>query len=192
MRPRAAVTPGDHPRSRGVYVKNGGERPVGQGSSPLARGLRRAHYRCRSHRRIIPARAGFTDSLSLGLGLAWDHPRSRGVYLRLPREEGSRPGSSPLARGLQTILSKGYPAPRIIPARAGFTLECRRGRGTPSDHPRSRGVYYAYDPRHIYPDGSSPLARGLRIGRVGPGLGRRIIPARAGFTQNDFRCTNNG
>ena len=70
----------------------------------------------------------------------------------------------------------------IIPARAGFT-GCRPGRFRPApDHPRSRRVYqFSYS----NPDGnlgSSPLARGLqRLGRR-PGKGRRIIPARAGFT----------
>ena len=51
-------------------------------------------------------------------------------------------GSSPLARGLHMRLEKGTVADRIIPARAGFTLNTRI-----IEH-------YWY--------GSSPLARGLR------------------------------
>ena len=51
-----------------------------------------------------------------------------------------------------------------------------------TDHPRSRGVYYADTPQIETMGGSSPLARGLPtipravVGRTG------IIPARAGFT----------
>ena len=94
-----------------------------------------------------------------------------------------RPGSSPLARGLQRRAPRGYLQARIIPARAGFTGP-RRGRGTPpADHPRSRGVYTAPVLQVSRADGSSPLARGLH-GAGPPGLaGRRIIPARAGFTR---------
>ena len=70
----------DHPRSRGVYCSrsSSGIRPAG--SSPLARGLRRACEEEAAHMRIIPARAGFTwndDGTPVG---GSDHPRSRGVY----------------------------------------------------------------------------------------------------------------
>ena len=71
---------------------------------------------------------------------------------------------------------------RIIPARAGFTRTPRRPCGPRKDHPRSRGVYDPAIRRAQSPEGSSPLARGLRAGRsVLPGR-MRIIPARAGFT----------
>ena len=53
----------------------------------------------------------------------------------------------------------------------------------PSDHPRSRGVYYCQAP-DIDPDlGSSPLARGLREAEARQRGVLRIIPARAGFTR---------
>ena len=71
---------------------------------------------------------------------------------------------------------------RIIPARAGFTRSrsptCRR-RG---DHPRSRGVYRRMTEPSPSLTGSSPLARGLLRPACKPQAGRRIIPARAGFT----------
>ena len=55
-----APAPADHPRSRGVYCDDSSlARPLG-GSSPLARGLRRASRRRGAMTRIIPARAGFT------------------------------------------------------------------------------------------------------------------------------------
>ena len=50
----------DHPRSRGVYPKQGVSRHADGGSSPLARGLRLLSVSLGCGGRIIPARAGFT------------------------------------------------------------------------------------------------------------------------------------
>ena len=111
-----------------------------------------------------------------------DHPRSRGVYLRMKRQLGPESGSSPLARGLHPLVDGEVMGRRIIPARAGFTRRDPRRGLAPRDHPRSRGVY----PTTTRPDcsapGSSPLARGLpaELGRQTAYGG--IIPARAGFT----------
>ena len=70
----------DHPRSRGVYLVFIGV-PFGWcGSSPLARGL---PCSCRARavsEGIIPARAGFTSTMSPPMRASRDHPRSRGVY----------------------------------------------------------------------------------------------------------------
>ena len=54
------VDAGDHPRSRGVYQPTGLSDLCGEGSSPLARGLRAAPQVGEGERGIIPARAGFT------------------------------------------------------------------------------------------------------------------------------------
>ena len=59
-RVRRDVGDEDHPRSRGVYSNCGISTRTSLGSSPLARGLRRRGHHLRVHRRIIPARAGFT------------------------------------------------------------------------------------------------------------------------------------
>ena len=91
-------------------------------------------------------------------------------------------GSSPLARGLQSVLLVTARCARIIPARAGFTGRRGRRRRTCRDHPRSRGVYNLVENRATRPGGSSPLARGLRERRDRPVDQDRIIPARAGFT----------
>ena len=116
-----------------------------------------------------------------------DHPRSRGVYRSRRPPRARAWGSSPLARGLQTMLSKAYPAPRIIPARAGFTSWPPWSTHCPRDHPRSRGVYLRFPSERARLEGSSPLARGLPS--VAPAgvddLG--IIPARAGFTEGPPR-----
>ena len=50
------------------------------------------------------------------------------------------------------------------------------------DHPRSRGVYVFLEIPGKGHFGSSPLARGLRVGRGDHVVQSRIIPARAGFT----------
>ena len=50
------------------------------------------------------------------------------------------------------------------------------------DHPRSRGVYENLTLEGVLDAGSSPLARGLRLGGLFLPALWRIIPARAGFT----------
>ena len=81
---------------------------------------------------------------------------------------------------------------RIIPARAGFTKTSIPSQCAAADHPRSRGVYYNEIGHETIDQGSSPLARGLRLpGPHGPGEGR-IIPARAGFTALGARDPGDG
>ena len=131
----------DHPRSRGVYGPR--RRPRGRkyGSSPLARGLRIVPGKYSARDRIIPARAGFTTRPAACRWISLDHPRSRGVYVRVTRAVLGDAGSSPLARGLRQLHGCRQSRGRIIPARAGFT---RGGDGHgphAGDHPRSRGVY---------------------------------------------------
>jgi len=120
--------------------------------------------------------------VSIRWGGRGDHPRSRGVYLTANPSIQGHPGSSPLARGLPDVEALGLDEPRIIPARAGFT-PTRPCRGKPTgDHPRSRGVYRMRVSGTTIAEGSSPLARGLPVGRTPRQQHRGIIPARAGFT----------
>ena len=179
----------DHPRSRGVYGPTALGEKVSVGSSPLARGLRvHLHNRVR-HRRIIPARAGFTGDHAPAVVVVLDHPRSRGVYIG---EDGSSPksgGSSPLARGLLENVMDAVRSRRIIPARAGFTRRHRHRQGVIADHPRSRGVYATSGLPAANPYGSSPLARGLPAVVDSLPESARIIPARAGFTRTIVRLT---
>ena len=179
---RSTRDPWDHPRSRGVYntVYRDGIKKAG--SSPLARGLRVRVGGRRRRARIIPARAGFTSQRCLPGSRRQDHPRSRGVYGRSTRTRASWDGSSPLARGLLHRRSHHWERGRIIPARAGFTPGERRGPGSATDHPRSRGVYGPRAMTCAAPGGSSPLARGLPDISGGPPGVAGIIPARAGFT----------
>ena len=159
--PRLREGHADHPRSRGVYVREGGWVNVMGGSSPLARGLHPGSEGVDERVGIIPARAGFTRRPTHMSGRARDHPRSRGVY---PGSRPARPrrrGSSPLARGLRRERLVVEVLGGIIPARAGFTRSLRASRRPSRDHPRSRGVYAIVDNPCGAPGG--------------------IIPARAGF-----------
>ena len=138
--------------------------------------------------RIIPARAGFTARTPATPGSARDHPRSRGVYANIDVEALAAAGSSPLARGLHGDSEHGGYDERIIPARAGFTRQRSARPVGCRDHPRSRGVYHTIQTRTHEIRGSSPLARGLRRSPFSWTCGRRIIPARAGFTSTSPRA----
>ena len=156
------------------------------GSSPLARGLRRQTRLGPDPRRIIPARAGFTAFKGFLDWIAPDHPRSRGVYMIASSTPIRIRGSSPLARGLRQAAGFDQHDLGIIPARAGFTRVLDERRRRRPDHPRSRGVYWSTRPFPGAIVGSSPLARGLRRPSHGSRGMRRIIPARAGFTNYDL------
>ena len=164
------------------------------GSSPLARGLPARGGHRPSPRRIIPARAGFTQPLSEWPQSPRDHPRSRGVYYSVWGPGTEVTGSSPLARGLLTLKVRSAVLAGIIPARAGFTRALGTRLRTLRDHPRSRGVYHSPDGALNVFEGSSPLARGLlSISNQKKGKSR-IIPARAGFTVRitSARCPQMG
>ena len=93
-----------------------------------------------------------------------------------------RPGSSPLARGLRRRQPADHRDRRIIPARAGFTVNVVAVASAAADHPRSRGVYSAAREWLGWGFGSSPLARGLLCQLAALIISHGIIPARAGFT----------
>ena len=173
----------DHPRSRGVYVVSPHKTFKRRGSSPLARGLRQGRVGTGDEGGIIPARAGFTPHPRHRRPPRPDHPRSRGVYRSASGSPRTSWGSSPLARGLLTSDRADAVLRRIIPARAGFTTSRPRRPGRKRDHPRSRGVYGRVTSRVTSRWGSSPLARGLPVSGSGGRSGARIIPARAGFTE---------
>ena len=118
------------------------------------------------YRRIIPARAGFTRTAPAWWSSVGDHPRSRGVYRSAIDVRGDLRGSSPLARGLRVHHVLVCCSARIIPARAGFTLDHFQSPPPLTDHPRSRGVYDGLPASIRAECGSSPLARGLLRSRV--------------------------
>ena len=178
----AVAASGDHPRSRGVYNTTALTFTVPEGSSPLARGLPADGHPVEPDAGIIPARAGFTNSIAREQEDEQDHPRSRGVYGGRRRPAAPTCGSSPLARGLPRRSDPDRSGRRIIPARAGFTRPRRPPQPGRPDHPRSRGVYSPGPWAPASSRGSSPLARGLPCGSDEAGDDAGIIPARAGFT----------
>ena len=173
----------DHPRSRGVYPVSQARWVAIFGSSPLARGLQAGYEVTEDRSGIIPARAGFTVTVTQAPDAARDHPRSRGVYVDDLLVQKIPVGSSPLARGLRVRNVLNLPRERIIPARAGFTTTSRHSYCSHWDHPRSRGVYRFRRNDRCPATGSSPLARGLRDEMSQLREAARIIPARAGFTE---------
>ena len=133
---------------------------------------------------IIPARAGFTREIAVDSGGGQDHPRSRGVYPPSGASAAPPPGSSPLARGLRDRGRLGGRRDRIIPARAGFTCPAGRASSVPTDHPRSRGVYWTPATVESPVSGSSPLARGLRA----PSSPTPVLPADHPRSRGVYAC----
>ena len=72
---------------------------------------------------LIPARAGNTLAVALIQGAKGAHPRSRGEHGRSAAYRGSRPGSSPLARGTLALPGVLSTLKGLIPARAGNTTK---------------------------------------------------------------------
>jgi len=152
--------------------------------------------------RLIPARAGSTSFCSWAPTRTPAHPRSRGEHDLVTHGSPGHAGSSPLARGAHAQLRNtttslgliparaGAPrrlpgrgrARRLIPARAGSTASRTGCSWWRTAHPRSRGEHSGVAARRQSHMGSSPLARGAPRYGSNTGLGRRLIPARAGST----------
>ena len=110
------------------------------------------------------------------------HPRSRGEHVPLIEPPVRVSGSSPLARGtLHSNLHRHFGV-RLIPARAGNTLQLGHASEAQTAHPRSRGEHPAAWSCVGGADGSSPLARGTHAPHTAPDPAARLIPARAGNT----------
>ena len=139
------------------------------------------HY---ERNRIIPARAGPTSSGCQRTTAVPDHPRSCGANIRELTTKQAVEGSSPLVRGQLTISRTRWLVPRIIPARAGPTVFPPSRLLSPADHPRSCGANGFRQAPGIIARGSTPLVRGQLPDLVGHEGHRRIIPARAGPTEN--------
>ena len=178
-----AVWYADHPRSRGEYklvITPHGRR---EGSSPLSRGILLTKNLRVTKIRIIPALAGNTHFWMSPSPWGWDHPRSRGEYLRDWDQGAPVIGSSPLSRGILQEPGSHLRNIRIIPALAGNTRPATPVSACTPDHPRSRGEYGDAAKSMMGAMGSSPLSRGIPRADhpiLGP---HRIIPALAGNTR---------
>jgi len=154
------------------------------GSSPLARGTLRDRRARNARVRLIPARAGNTLRVFHREPSRSAHPRSRGEHPVSSSPMRRSSGSSPLARGTRSAGRRQRRPNRLIPARAGNTTLPRMSSFLTPAHPRSRGEHTAACPTATSSCGSSPLARGTLIGRSTQGMFHRLIPARAGNTED--------
>ena len=92
-------------------------------------------------------------------------------------------GSSPLSRGIQSVVASRPGRLGIIPALAGNTALYILGGPARADHPRSRGEYAVSHLGRLVSGGSSPLSRGILGLRLLTTALTRIIPALAGNTR---------
>ena len=183
---RSSSTP-VHPHARGEHGEVEATATRGHGSSPRARGTHRQGAVLQGPHRFIPAGAGNTSSRPRSGTLTSVHPRGRGEHGSAAAGGASAFGSSPRARGTQGGRRRRWSTPRFIPAGAGNTFWHRRKYPRNTVHPRGRGEHSRSirSPRRLR--GSSPRARGTRLGRDRLGRGRRFIPAGAGNTRSQQR-----
>ena len=128
------------------------------------RGKRDRRCRGRRGRRLIPARAGKTDSTPTRCCTTTAHPRACGENLQSPLLCSCPQGSSPRVRGKLRPRRRPHRRGRLIPARAGKTSYTRQAISRQRAHPRACGEN----------------ADGNRGAEGGVGL----IPARAGKTDH--------
>ena len=91
----------------------------------------------KNNTKIYPANAGIISNHFVHM----DHPRSRGEYKRISRQNHWYVGSPPLARGIHKKWHCNYLLNGITPARAGNTRLLDKYASPHQDHPRSRGEY---------------------------------------------------
>ena len=153
--------------------------------------------------RFIPACAGNTTPCRTTAPPASVHPRVRGEHCARIGLVTLIVGSSPRARGTQPHRRQRRQCDRFIPACAGNTSRSPCSPATASVHPRVRGEHGHPDAGKRADDrfipacagntaikqyganaltGSSPRARGTRMGTGGGAVTRRFIPACAGNT----------
>ena len=139
-------------------------------------------------RRIIPARAGQTLSISpVSMGRP-DHPRACGANKYTSSAFSPVPGSSPRVRGKRVPGTRPPVFVRSIPAHAGQTVSPRIQTTCPSDHPRACGANIEHLERQQRKYRSSPRVRGKLFLPFFACAGIRIIPARAGQTARRCRA----
>ena len=197
------------PRSTGAHPRACGENGLdewpgapAEGSSPRVRGKLFVGALDQFGLRLIPARAGKTTCTTRRSVGAWAHPRACGENGIRKQPETRFRGSSPRVRGKPDSHGMGGVHGRLIPARAGKTVEAVRAYYNPRAHPRACGKTAstartrACSPAHpracgenspgraslVTTPGSSPRVRGKPTRSRPQGLPRGLIPARAGKT----------
>ena len=173
-----------HPRMRGEHLPRMDRAASRAGSSPHARGTRADQPEGLRAVRFIPACAGNTSGHRRAGLSGTVHPRMRGEHPLTRCVIDFIIGSSPHARG--TLLNGCHASgdQRFIPACAGNTCHPQRSQPDPPVHPRMRGEHMDEDYASDQMAGSSPHARGTRVGFVRPAVDDGFIPACAGNTRS--------
>ena len=140
-------------------------------------------------RRLIPAHAGKTCSMTSEAAGIEAHPRSRGENPDIPDRFLIVEGSSPLTRGKPCRPRASAMHPRLIPAHAGKTSARSSSVMPPPAHPRSRGENASTMASVLSILGSSPLTRGKPHRRFHRPSRTGLIPAHAGKTNRSTAST---
>ncbi len=172
-----------HPRVCGEHDDGRVYIPPPYGSSPRVRGTRLQQLAHRQVLRFIPACAGNTAGGLSRTTARSVHPRVCGEHLGDAVGFGLNLGSSPRVRGTPPAHSRARLSHRFIPACAGNTQLMDSTALTASVHPRVCGEHPLQTWSASVITGSSPRVRGTRVGRVGPTVATRFIPACAGNTR---------
>ena len=178
----SAHRPWAHPRACGENGITLVFALVHRGSSPRVRGKRRVRDVPPRSRGLIPARAGKTSPNPARTPPRQAHPRACGENMTVLESAPSALGSSPRVRGKPLGRLPPPVADRLIPARAGKTLQSGARISDQTAHPRACGENRLQAVSAEALDGSSPRVRGKPITEWESARIRGLIPARAGKT----------
>ena len=173
----------DHPRRCGENRKHIHVYILHMGSPPQVRGKPAERDPSAFFTRITPAGAGKTYLDMPDWAKAEDHPRRCGENSIFFELHFAGEGSPPQVRGKPIAAMISGSAPRITPAGAGKTSECRTDSGFDVDHPRRCGENALSTYRMSAEIGSPPQVRGKHSERTVNAKGFRITPAGAGKTR---------
>ena len=138
--------------------------------------------------RFIPAWAGNTGARLTGPCRSTVHPRVGGEHPLVVARVLHQVGSSPRGRGTPRDPVRGRGVHRFIPAWAGNTRHRAPWRPSPAVHPRVGGEHSAAAVPADAKGGSSPRGRGTPIATAGLIIYMRFIPAWAGNTPSGVKA----
>ena len=130
------------------------------GSSPRVRGKPGVQSPNFLHDRLIPARAGKTNTTTRAAPAGSAHPRACGENVRTSEPLDAYFGSSPRVRGKPPAAGAAHALGRLIPARAGKTYPTTRPLTSSPAHPRACGENVTSASTRSLSPGSSPRVRG--------------------------------
>ena len=171
-----------HPRAGGENRFALHVYPAGTGSSPRGRGKLDRVREPLAPPGLIPARAGKTTRQTRRIRSLAAHPRAGGENDPTDPTHPLACGSSPRGRGKLAAALNVQPSERLIPARAGKTMQSTYPDAHYRAHPRAGGENGARFTQSWPRSGSSPRGRGKRADEEAPAGRVGLIPARAGKT----------